>query len=318
MVWNKWTSEKFYEELEKRNSHYKNGEFTIIGDFTNTTNKILVNTKYGMCNIAINSLLNNTKPTLRSAINKQEFSLNQLREVNDGFRNNNFTIIKEFLKNKHITYHTQDEFGICEVSKDNLMKNKTPTIESATDKNLYAIKRFEKIYDTELYDYKDIEYINSYTPLKIFCNKHRDYFYKSFSHHIDGQGCIRCAEELKHSFEWKSWHIAGINYRYFSAFKLYILKLVEEDGLVFYKIGKTFKKISQRCLAFKNEYKTYEILHEEKSKDGVFISELEQYLKTIIKDKSYIPKKKFGGYSECFTRINITKIKKIIEEFKTI
>lgn len=44
------------------------------------------------------------------------------------------------------------------------------------------------------YDYSEMEFVNSSTKIKIICPEHGP-FYKTPSHHLEGQGCPKCARE---------------------------------------------------------------------------------------------------------------------------
>lgn len=61
---------KIHPELEVDLSNYKT-----------TGQSVNVITKYGICNVKINHLLRGIKPTIKSAINKNEYFINQAKEV---------------------------------------------------------------------------------------------------------------------------------------------------------------------------------------------------------------------------------------------
>lgn len=49
-----------------------------------------------------------------------------------------------------------------------------------------------KIVHGNKYDYSKVVYINSHTPIKIFCNECKTWFYQLPQHHLQGSGCQRC------------------------------------------------------------------------------------------------------------------------------
>lgn len=74
---------------------------------------------------------------------------------------------------------------------------------------------------------------------------------------------------------------------------LYVIKIIGENCI---KIGITERSIEDR---FKRDKFNYEIIYI-KNSDGLSISLLEEELKKKYKDKRYIPKEKFSGYTECY------------------
>lgn len=72
------------------------------------------------------------------------------------------------------------------------------------------------------YGYGDVDYVNSKTKSKIWCAIHKEYFYQSFSRHMAGAGCKKCANLLignnirssKEEFIAKARKIHGDKYDY--------------------------------------------------------------------------------------------------------
>lgn len=57
------------------------------------------------------------------------------------------------------------------------------------------IKRAKKLHG-DAYDYAEVEYVNSQTKVKIYCNKHQTFFYQHPNNHvINKQGCRDCGLE---------------------------------------------------------------------------------------------------------------------------
>jgi hypothetical protein len=52
-----------------------------LENYTKSNKHLLVDTKYGVCSITPNSLLGGTFPTIMSAINKNEYCINQFKEI---------------------------------------------------------------------------------------------------------------------------------------------------------------------------------------------------------------------------------------------
>lgn len=60
------------------------------------------------------------------------------------------------------------------------------------------IEKARKVHH-DSYDYSEIEYVNSQTPIKIRCPLH-GYFYQTPNHHLNGRKCPICQEsELEHT-----------------------------------------------------------------------------------------------------------------------
>lgn len=87
----------------------------------------------------------------------------------------------------------------------------------------------------------------------------------------------------------------------FKNFKCYILECWNEEEY-FYKIGRTFREITDRFSSKSLMPYNYKILHEiiGTAED---ICNLELKLKNLHKDFKYIPKIKFNGMYECFNKI---------------
>lgn len=54
------------------------------------------------------------------------------------------------------------------------------------------IKKSKKVHG-ENYDYDRVIYVNSHSHVEIYCKKCKDYFLKTPTHHLSGQGCPECA-----------------------------------------------------------------------------------------------------------------------------
>jgi len=56
-------------------------DLELVSEYINFTSKILVKNKYGICESTANKLLNGVVPCIRSAINKNEYFINQAKEI---------------------------------------------------------------------------------------------------------------------------------------------------------------------------------------------------------------------------------------------
>lgn len=149
------------------------------------------------------------------------------------------------------------------------------------------------------YKYYNNSYINGYTKIKICCKIHGDFKQKPDAH-IQGQGCPKCSI-YKEGWNYTTWKFAGDKSIYFDSFKIYIIRCWDDEE-EFYKIGKTFWTIYKRFNSKKKMPYNYEIIKVFKG-GAREISELEQKLQNINKNFKYIPKIKFGGMYECFSKL---------------
>lgn len=115
-----------------------------------------------------------------------------------------------------------------------------------------------------------------------------------------GHSCPRCAFKIT-GWNRSSWIKRGIKSKRFDGFKLYKVRLYNENE-EFYKIGITFNKINFRLSEIPYKYQILEII---KSDSGEYIYDLENELHRQHKKMGYLyqPIIKFGGDTECFTNL---------------
>lgn len=95
---------------------------------------------------------------------------------------------------------------------------------------------------------------------------------------------------------------------------LYVIKCFDDDEL-FFKIGITSRGLNRRFSSSKYIKYEYESLHQERL-NLYDASIIESKLHKLYKGNSYTPLKKFGGWTECFSEINLDEIKRIINDYK--
>jgi hypothetical protein len=229
------------------------------------------------------------------------------KKLENHVKENNLNIeILDVLEKGFFKY--KDEFGECISYISKFYKGKNPKIHAAINKTEYFINQSKKIHGDK-YNYNEVIYKNSNNKVKIYCNKHKKYFYPTASNHLRNRGCSKCGDEsggLKnaiHSTGWTytNWEKAGLKSKYFDSYKVYIIKCWN-DKEEFYKIGKTFKTVKNRFHSTKlpYNYKIIKIIKNEPKN----ICELENKLKNENKKFKYTPKNKFCGASECYSKIN--------------
>ncbi len=164
------------------------------------------------------------------------------------------------------------------------------------------IDNFNKIHNNK-YDYSNIkDDILSRVKITIKCPFH-GIFKQLPSHHKNGVGCPKCANEKTFNFSNSIWKDNSKESKNFNSFKLYVIRCWNDEE-EFYKIGRTFQTLKNR---FKTKFYMpydYEIIFIEKSEDSDYIYKKERKLHKLNKNNKYTPNIKFGGYTECFSNID--------------
>ena len=93
---------------------------------------------------------------------------------------------------------------------------------------------------------------------------------------------------------------------------LYLIK-VSDDKESFYKIGNSVHRFCRFYEIMKSGYDV-EIIYMVFNLDFYVSYEYEKILQEHFSSKSYTTLKKFGGYTECFTGIDIKEYKSIVSE----
>lgn len=169
------------------------------------------------------------------------------------------------------------------------------------------------------YDYsKTIYGKNAHEKVMIICKEHGEFVQKP-ANHLNNKGCLLCNHKKsseRHAenptgWSLENWTKASKKSRKFDSFKIYILKCWNEHE-VFYKIGRTFRKTSERFKGKTDIPYNYSII-----KEIVGIPEQVYYLEIIFKKINskfkYIPKKAFKGMYECFSEYNEFTIEELEE-----
>lgn len=201
----------------------------------------------------------------------------------------------------------------CAVENRTKPKNRTKRV--VTEDFIKAVKKkLEKRHNSYYnYPFLEEEYVNSRVKMSVECPEH-GLFKQWYDNHAKGHGCPLCA--VDRGAEYNRNNPVGWSYRYweeaskksknFESYSVYVIKCT--DGIeVFYKIGRTFRGVSNR---FKYPYEfpySYEIIKIIVFDNARECCEYEQELKNINTEFKYIPKKYFKGMYECFSKININE-----------
>ena len=196
----------------------------------------------------------------------------------------------------------KNKYGVCNVVIACLFKGRSPTIESAINKNEYFINQAREVHGDK-YDYSLVEYKHSRIKVKIISKN--NIFLQTPSAHLSGNGC---PTEAIDRMGWTSdiWKMSAEHSNNFTGYKVYFLECWDENEM-FYKIGRTYRNLDKR---FSNKLLMpyyYKVLHTVEHEDPKYICELEIKLKQQHKMFKYKPYKKFNGSYECFSKLNITE-----------
>jgi len=296
--------EAFEKILRESNKHFREGLFKIISEYKGQSVKLRVETKYGICNTHSNNLLKGFMPSITTAENKTEYFKKMLLEVNEDYMHGKFSIVGEYLGGSKIL--VQDKYSQHLISPHSLLRGKSLTIRSSTNKNLYTISKLNEIHNYK-YTYPDIEYSKRVTNIKINCPLHGD-FQQCLHDHYRGEGCNGCGRIASTEFIKKAttgwsverWKSQAKKSKNFDSFKVYIIRCWNDDE-EFYKIGRTFSTIKKR---FPNNHTmpyNYEVI-EIIVGTPIEIYSLEKTLKLKNKENKYIPLLNFHGKNECYEK----------------
>lgn len=304
------THEEFLQKVYDNNKHYREGVFEVMTEYTNVKVPVLVKNKYGFIKITPNSLFSGAKPCGESAIDKNKYFENVLKE---------YGVELELLDTKNLRetiFNTK--YGLCKKAFSTLKSFKKPNISSAIDKTQFMINEFIETHGL-LYDYDKSDYKNAKTKIKIRCKEH-GVFLQGYSQHKMGQGCPECSEKerkdrVKNNGGWTKtdWQSLGNTSKSFESYKVYIIHCWDEHES-FYKIGRTFKRLKKRFNSNRAMPYNYDIVRIfEGSGDSMRMYYFEKYLLNKNKKHRYLPKKEFSGKNECFTTVEQRKNNKILK-----
>lgn len=297
---------EFLEKLLINNIHFRNKEFELISEYTKQSIPLLVKTKYGMCNSYSSTLLKGIIPTIQSAVDKTEYFKNIVKERNPQYEQGNFEIIGTYKPCEKIL--VVDKYSEHLMYPNSLIEGSvSPNILSSTNKELYTKNKLKEIHN-EKYRYDKLKYTKRRSEVIITCPIHGD-FKQCLHDHYRGEGCYDCGREKstlyikEHTTGWniENWILQAKKSKNFDSFKVYVIRCWNENE-DFFKIGRTFSKITKRFPNKTSMPYEYEII-DTFIGDPITIWEKEKYLKKINKKYKYSPVNTFNGKEECYNKI---------------
>ncbi len=182
------TTESFKQELLLKNEAYANSEFEITGEFKAPSTKIEVKTMYGYLDMIPEALLNNGKPRLLSARDKNAYFREMLREVWD--EENYPNLLTDYVDWDTKLKVEKDGFVFLVRSTSLLRGNKYDIIENAEDQTALAISKLVSVHG-DRYDYSKVKYNKSEGKVTIICKEHGE-FDQVYNTHLAGSHCPKC------------------------------------------------------------------------------------------------------------------------------
>ena len=285
------THEQF---LEKLNEVHPNRKWEVIGEYEHNKIPILLRDKYGECLIAPNYLLQRSQPSVKTAINKTEYTINKFKEVwgdrydyskfvYAGARDKSIIICRlhgEFVQDANM--HLSGRCGCSKCANESISSRVRSNTEEFIEK---AVLR----YGTDLYSFDDTTYETATSEVTITCKKHGN-FRQTPNRFLNGQVCPKCTYKENTA----NYHLSK-KIRNNSIF--YIIECYNEEER-FIKLGVTSRSIKAR---FKDTYDmpyNYEVLREFSYVNLEASDAIETELLKFTKNVRYEPKIKFSGQTE--------------------
>ena len=319
------TREEFIAKLKETNNYFNEGLFKICEDYVTLKTPIKIKCNLGCYHkITPNSLFSGARPSTRSALNKSEYWIKKAKLVHGNIYDYSKTVFKHVNEKLIVTCKVHGDFNVTAYS--HLRGFHCKECYNVSERRFRSAKTTEEfIYDSkkihkDKYDYSLTKYINNKINVKIICPKHGVIEIRPDTHLSKGYGCRFCHydrlskkySEGHTSFTKSSWFEMANKSDNFDSWKVYKLICWDDaTGENFYKIGRTFTKMSKRFNCKTNmpySYKVLKIIEKRKKKsyeNMEYIFNLENRFKNLYKINSYTPIKKFCGAGECF---NITAI----------
>lgn len=166
------------------------------------------------------------------------------------------------------------------------------------------VSRLRQRYGEQL-DYTHVQFVKLSHKVTLICNLHNLKFSMRGDYLLDNTvscpGCVRTLKKRPHPNRPPGpgkYHINRTTLDNTSAPALvYVLRLTSADE-VFYKVGVTVQSTKQRLYHMKDSGYSIEVVHEFQTTLGEAIKEENRILREN-KVHQYLPRIKFGGYTEC-------------------
>ena len=289
----------------KRLVSYKIGKIPNydIVDYKGST-EVIVFDGIGLCKMTLDSLCKGYMPSIKSAINKNEYLIENIKRNNSKIDFNNVIIFSEYKSNKDKMF-IQDNNGMYYITPNSLIKGSGLDINNVVDKTEYYLNKFAK----NGIDYSKVRYKNITDIVEFRCLEHNLVFEQTLNSHKKCDFCCPiCCRNSSYIFEeWAK--IRPENKGIFYIIKCY------NDLESFYKFGITCTSISERYSNSKNMPYKFKIIINIEDMDREYIWNLEKTFENLIQSTEYKYRPNIffkGSINECF-KIEEEKVKDLIK-----
>lgn len=283
--------EEFIEKLLKSNDAYRNGDFIVLGKFEPRLKNILVEDNYGVCNPGVYDLLRGSKPSIKSAVDKNSYCISQITEFIDEneYDYSELSYVNQKTKvkigcKKHgwfwqVPYAHKKGHGCSKCANEN------STIPLKELQERLEADNWDHSQKVIIYDYKGIK-----SQLKITCKE--GHFYSTrYDHRVHSRNsCPHCHKLFLYVSN-------NIEITDSISVILYVFKLkgINEE---FYKVGIT-KNIKNRIrdIEGKSQYKVEVVEYKNLPIKEAY--DKEQYYLDYFKEEKMFVEEEFGGHTEC-------------------
>ena len=266
-------------------------DIKVIGNYSFSKEQLIVTDLDGFNHeMSIYGLINGNVLSFNSVIDKSlyfDFLYSKINNLNYQ-RKSEFKGLKSLIKMNcpnHGDFESTPE-KLLGATKCNLCYR-----ESRVSTLRYFIERASLLHNNK-YDYSNSVYKGFNSRIDIICPKH-GLFNQLVKGHLSGKGCKKCVEESQ------TGTLASVSkYNPTLKYKLYKF-IVWSDDLkeVFGKVGLTLD-VKRRIWGI--PYNVFVMNVDEGPINELYSREQDFFDKIKKSGKSYIPKIKFGGYTECF------------------
>ena len=274
----KYNEETYKAEVTK----LYNGEIKIVGKFKGLTYPILCEDKYGVMQIKTAKQLLNFRPGIKTALNKTQYFMNQLRDYQPEIAEK-LSPASEYVKAREkMLFNTK--YGLVSATPDNLLHGHSPNIRAAVNREEYFKNQLLFLYDNK-YDFIIDSTDRHKGRVTLVCPIHGNQSIDSDSIFL-GTGCPCCN---------KGWEKSNT---------FYLIRLYDEKES-FYKLGISYKLKDGDIRRFR-EYRALnyniEVIYTHTFDDAITCKEFELKLKQIIKPNLYMPSRwEHSTSTETFT-----------------
>ena len=270
------------EEFKNEVTRVHNGEIKVISKYKGLTKSILCQDKYGVMQVKTAKQLLFYRPNIKSALNKTEYFMNQLKEFYPKNAEKLEPISEYSTAKTKMLFKTQ--YGIVSFTPDNLLHGHFPGIKSSINRKEYFKNQLLFLYDNK-YDLIVTSTDRHRGRVILVCPIHGEQSIDSDSIFL-GRGCPMCN---------KHWEKSDL---------FYLIRLYDNNES-FYKLGISHKLDNGDIRRFKEYRKlnyNIEIIYLHQFDDFLECKEFELKLKRIIRNNLYVPKRwDYSTSTETFT-----------------